>query len=153
MSKGVDFSGLGAEAGRGARLAIAVSRFNAGITEALLQGCLRALEEHGVADTDIRVVRVPGSFELPWTAKRLAASGDCEAVIALGCLIRGETAHFDHIAQAASTGLMQAGLETGVPVIFGLLTAYDEEQARARIDKGYEAGLAALEMTLLRRGL
>lgn len=158
MTKGIAFEHLGAEAGRGIRLAIAVARFNGQYTEALLEGCLRALREHGAELSAVPVVRVPGCFELPWAARALAQADEYEAVICLGCLIRGETSHFEVLARATATGVTQAALESGVPVIFGVLTVHNEEQARARTrpdrtNKGYEAALSALEMALLGREL
>ena len=139
----------------GARVGIVAARFNAGITDRLLEGALAVLGRHGLPEPT--VVRVPGAFEIPLTAKRLAAARDVEAVIALGAVVRGETPHFDHVAGACARGAMRAGLDEGVPVIFGVLTTEDEAQAKARAGgahghKGEEAARAALEMiTLFRR--
>jgi 6,7-dimethyl-8-ribityllumazine synthase len=132
-------------------IAIAVAKFNAEITEKLLHGAVKALHDHGVADTSIDVVRVPGAFELPLTAKRLAESGKYAAVIALGAVIRGDTDHYDYVCQAAMHGLLHAGLDVDLPVIFGVLTCNTEAQALARAggtegNKGADAALAALEM-------
>jgi 6,7-dimethyl-8-ribityllumazine synthase len=139
------------------RFAIVVSRFNPEITEGLLQGARRTLAEAGVADDGITLVRVPGAFEIPLAAMRLAETEQFDAVIGIGCLIKGDTMHFEYIAQAASTGIMEASLATGVPIAFGVLTTLTDEQAAARAadndeNKGREAALAAIEMaTLLRR--
>jgi 6,7-dimethyl-8-ribityllumazine synthase len=120
----------------------------------LLEGALKVLKEQGVKESNVKVVWVPGSFELPFAAKRLAASKKWDAVICLGALIRGETAHFDYIAQAASNGIEQASRETGIPIIFGVLTCDSVDQAMERVGgkvghKGEEAALAALEMAHL----
>jgi 6,7-dimethyl-8-ribityllumazine synthase len=134
-----------------------VSSFNAGITSGLLAGARAALADARIADEDVDVVRVPGAFEIPVAAFRLARTGRFDAVIALGCLIKGETMHFEYIASAASQGIMQVSTSTGVPVAFGVLTAMTDEQAEERSapgpgNKGREAALAAIEMaTLLRQ--
>ena len=139
----------------GAGIGIVAARFNARFTDRLLAGALRVLARHGVADRT--VVRVPGAFELPLAARRLAGAEGIEAVIALGAVVRGETPHFDYVSDACAQGVMRAALDEGVPVIFGVLTTDDDEQAAARTggahgNKGEEAALAALEMvTLLRR--
>ena len=139
----------------GAGIGIVAARFNARFTDRLLEGALRVLDRHGVADPT--VVRVPGSFEIPLAARRLAGTQGIEAVIALGAVVRGETPHFDYVAASCAEGVMRAGLDGDVPVIFGVLTTEDDEQAAARTggehgNKGEEAALAALEMvTLLRR--
>ena len=111
------------------RFAIVAARFNALVTESLLAGCKDAFVRHGVPEDLLDVVWVPGSFEIPLVARKLAASGRYAAVVCLGCVIRGETAHFDHVAGQAAAGVMQAGLATGVPVIFGILTTDSVEQA------------------------
>ena len=133
------------------RFAIVVSRFNEEITTGLLAGAREALAEAGVRDEDVAVFHVPGAFEIPLAAKRAATSGRFAAVICLGCLIKGDTMHFEYIAGAASHGIMQVGLETGVPVAFGVLTALTDAQAEDRAapgagNKGREAAQAALEM-------
>jgi 6,7-dimethyl-8-ribityllumazine synthase len=139
------------------RFAIVVSRFNEEITRGLLAGAREALAESGVGDDGVTVFQVPGAFEIPLAAKRAAESGEFAAVICLGCLIKGETMHFEYIADAASHGIMRVGLDSGVPVAFGLLTALTDAQAAERAapgpgNKGREAAAAALEMTrLLRR--
>jgi 6,7-dimethyl-8-ribityllumazine synthase len=135
-----------------------VSRFNEEITAGLLAGARRALADGAVRDEDVTIVHVPGAFELPVTALRLAETGHFDAVICLGCLIKGETMHFEYIASAASHGIMQASVASAVPVAFGLLTALTDEQAMERSgndagNKGREAGLAAIEMATLFRKL
>jgi 6,7-dimethyl-8-ribityllumazine synthase len=147
----------GSEAASGCRFAIVVSRFNQDITSALLDGARRALSDAGVSDPNVTLVHVPGAFEIPAAALRLAQSGSFDAIICLGCLIKGDTMHFEYIAEAASHGLMNVSVTTGVPVTFGVLTTMTEEQAIERSkpgdgNKGREAALAAVEMaTLFRR--
>ena len=147
-----DFVGnLSSPAGR---FAIVVGRFNALVTDSLLSACRDTLLRHGVPQDSIDVAWVPGSFEIPLVATKLAESGQYAAVICLGCVIRGETAHFDHVAGQAASGVMQASLSTGVPVIFGILTTDTVEQALNRAglkggNKGADAALAAIEMVNL----
>jgi 6,7-dimethyl-8-ribityllumazine synthase len=134
------------------RFAIVVSRFNEEITSGLLAGARAALADAGVADDDVAVIHVPGAFEIPVVARGLAASGRFNGVICLGCLIKGDTMHFEYIAAAAAQGIMDAGLATGIPVTFGVLTTLTEEQAAERAapgpgNKGREAAQAALDMT------
>jgi 6,7-dimethyl-8-ribityllumazine synthase len=134
----------------GRRFAIVVSRFNDTVTDRLLTGALACLEEHGVSADDVDVFSVPGAFELPVTAMHAAQSG-YSAVIAIGCVIRGDTPHFDYVAGGAVQGLMQATIKTGVPVIFGVLTTDTMQQALDRAggksgNKGWEAAMTALEM-------
>ncbi len=136
------------------RFAIVVSRFNALVTEALLAGCLDAFKRHGVDDGRLDVYWVPGSFEVPLIARKLAEAGGHAAVVCLGCVIRGETGHYDHVAGQAAGGVLQAALTTGVPVIFGVLTTETVEQALNRAglkagNKGGEAAMAAIEMVNL----
>jgi len=136
------------------RFAVVVGRFNALVTDALLAGCRDALLRHGIPAESIDVAWVPGSFEIPLVASKMAASGRYVAVICLGCVIRGETAHFDHVAGQAASGLMQTSLSSGVPVIFGILTTDSVEQALNRAglkggNKGADAALAAIEMANL----
>ena len=136
------------------RIAIVASRFNAEITDRLIAGAEEALR--GVAEATI--FYVPGAFEIPLAAKRAAVSGRFDAIVAIGCVIRGETAHFEHISHVASTGIAQVGLETGVPVTFGVLTVDTDEQAMARSvpggdNKGYHAAQAAVEMVRIVKGL
>src|SRR5579859_7276564 len=142
----------------GMRFGIAVSRFNSFITERLLAAALDALERAGTASKDVDVVRVPGAFELPLTCKKLAQTGKYDALIAIGCVIRGETAHYDYVCSETSRGLQLAQMDTGVPVIFCVLTVDTLEQAIDRAglksgNKGFEAGLAAMEMGRLSKKL
>jgi len=139
------------------RFAIIVARFNEEITSGLLAGARAALAEASVRDEDIFVVHVPGAFEIPVAAMRLAETGDFDAVICLGCLIKGDTMHFEYIASATSHGIMDVSTTTGVPVAFGVLTTMTDEQAEVRSapgpdNKGREAALAALEMAKLFQG-
>ena len=135
------------------RIAVVVSRFNEDISKRLLRGALAALEEHGVQDPDI--LWVPGSLELPVTVLALAEKGNHDAIVCLGCVIRGETYHFEIVAGQAAAGIMQVQLDTGVPVAFGVLTTEDKEQALARSgpknNKGAEAAEVAIEMANLMR--
>jgi 6,7-dimethyl-8-ribityllumazine synthase len=131
-----------------------VSSFNAEITTGLLEGARAALADGRIPDGDVAVIHVPGAFEIPVAALRLAQSGQYDAVIALGCLIKGETMHFEYIASAASQGIMDVTTTTGVPVAFGVLTAMTDDQAEERAapgpgNKGREAALAAIEMATL----
>jgi 6,7-dimethyl-8-ribityllumazine synthase len=142
----------------GLRFGIAVSRFNSFITERLLSAALDALERAGATGKDVDVVRVPGSFELPLTSKKLAQTGKYDALIAIGCVIRGETAHYDYVCSETSRGLQLAQMDTGVPVIFCVLTVDTLEQAIDRAglkggNKGFDAGLAAVEMGQLAKKL
>jgi len=129
---------------RGLRFAIVVSRFNGVITDPMLASARRALEQAGAEQA--QVFHVPGAFELPLAAKLLAHTHAWHAIIALGAVIRGVTPHFDFVAAEAARGLQQVALETGVPVAFGVLTTDNLEQAEARIDKGADAALTAIEM-------
>jgi 6,7-dimethyl-8-ribityllumazine synthase len=136
----------GAPQGAWKRVAVVVSRFNGEVTNRLLESALGALDEAGIAREHVTVMPVPGAFELPLGAMALAKTRRYVAVVALGCVIRGETAHFDYVAGEAASGLQLAALETGVPVAFGVLTTENLEQAVARADKGAEAVQSALEM-------
>jgi 6,7-dimethyl-8-ribityllumazine synthase len=138
--------------------AVVVSRFNEAITEGLLRGARASFAAAGVPDAHVTVVHVPGAFELPVTARRLAETARFDAVVCLGCLIKGETMHFEYIAAAASQGIMDVSTSTGVPVAFGLLTALTDAQAEVRAEpgpgnKGSEAAQAAVEMARLFRRL
>ena len=139
------------------KFAILVSRFNSFITDRLLAGALDALKRSGAPADSIEIVKVPGSWELPLTAKTLAATKRYSAIIALGAVIRGDTPHFDHVANQASSGLAAVALETGIPIAFGVLTTNTVEQAIDRAggksgNKGYDAAITAIEMAdLLRR--
>ena len=140
------------------RFALVAARFNGTVVDDLVAGALDGLRRHGVADADIDVVRVPGSFEIPFVAQRLTASKKYAAVICLGCVIRGETSHYDHVAGEAAGGVARAALATGVPVIFGVITTETLEQAINRAgakagNKGFDAALAAIEMVNLLRQL
>jgi len=142
----------------GARFGLVVSRFNDLLTGRLLEGAIDCLVRHGAADGDITVVKVPGSWEVPFAADRLAASGRVDAVIGLGVLIRGATPHFDYIASEAAKGLAQVAMSSGVPVAFGILTTDTLEQAIERSgskagNKGWQAAQAAIEMVQLYRAL
>src|SRR5271154_2452102 len=142
----------------GLRFALVVSRFNSFITDRLLAGAVDALEAAGADAENVVVVHVPGSFEIPLTAKKLAEGGRVDAVIAIGCILRGETAHFDYIASEVARGVQLAQLDTGIPVIFCVLTCDTLEQAIDRAglksgNKGYDSGLAAVEMANLSKKL
>lgn len=133
------------------RVVLVAARFNAMLVDQLIAGARQAWRDHGGEDAALLVERVPGAFELPLTAKMFAASGRVDAVVALGCVIRGDTPHFDYVAGECARGLMDAGLQTGVPVIFGVLTTETLPQAEERADvtrmnKGRESLEAALEM-------
>ena len=136
----------GSPSGADRTVGIVVSRFNGEISNRLLESALETLTAAGVAEERITVMPVPGAFELPIGAMALAKTRRYSCVIALGCVVRGETAHFDYVAGEAASGLQLAGLETGVPVAFGVLTVDTTEQAEARVDKGAHAARAALEM-------
>jgi 6,7-dimethyl-8-ribityllumazine synthase len=138
----------------GFRFAIVVSRWNDFLTSKLLDGALDALESTGAGDDAVEIFKVPGSFELPLTSLKAAQTGDFDAVIALGVVIRGETPHFDYVAGEAASGIAQAGMQTGVPVVFGVVTTDTVEQAMNRAgvksgNKGYEAALSAVELVNL----
>ncbi len=143
--------------GAGLRVALVVSRFNEPVTTRLLAGARSALERHGVREEDIDVAWVPGAFELPLAARRLAESRRYDAVACLGAIIRGETPHFDYIAAETARGIGQVAQDTGVPIVFGVLTPNTLEQAMERAggkmgDKGYDAAVTAIEMaTLMQR--
>ncbi len=136
----------GSPSGADRTVGVVVSRFNGEISNRLLESALEALSAAGVAEDRITVMPVPGAFELPIGAMALAKTRRYSCVIALGCVLRGETAHFEYVAGEAASGLQLAGLETGVPVAFGVLTVDTTEQAEARVDKGADAARAALEM-------
>jgi 6,7-dimethyl-8-ribityllumazine synthase len=136
------------------RFALVAARFNHFIVDKLVDGAMDGLGRHGVPETSVDIVWVPGSFEIPIVAKRLAASGKYAAVISLGAIIRGDTDHYDHVAGAAARGVAYAAEATGVPVIFGILTCDTLEQAINRAggkagNKGFEAALSAIEMVNL----
>ena len=136
------------------KFAIVVARFNELITEPLLQGALSTLRRHGGSEDAVEIARVPGAFELPIAAQTLAQTGRFDAVVCLGCVIRGATTHYDYVCAQAASGVLQAGLQSGVPVIFGVLTTENLEQAFERAgskagNKGGEAMAAAIEMANL----
>jgi 6,7-dimethyl-8-ribityllumazine synthase len=140
------------------RIAIVVSRFNDFVTERLLEGAQEALREQGVAADDVELLRVPGAFEIPIAAQRVAETGRVAAVICLGCLIKGATPHFEYISSACAHGITAAASATGIPMAFGVLTTNSVEEALERTgagdaNKGREAALAALEMARLLEGL
>jgi len=136
------------------RIAIAVSRFNEEVTSRLLASCLRTFAQEGWSARQLKVVHVPGGYELPWAVQELARSGRYEAVVALGCVLKGRTPQNDHISRSLVVSLHRIGLDTRVPVILGVLTPNTWAQALARtkgaLDRGKEAALAALEMAALR---
>ncbi|MFM2310690.1 MAG: hypothetical protein RLY87_2812 [Chloroflexota bacterium] len=140
--------------GHNLRIAIVVSRWNDIITQRLLEGAIDTLSRHGVQTTDVDTAWVPGSFELPVVAKKFAQSNRYDAVIALGCVIRGSTSHYDHVTSGVTSGIAQVGIQTGIPCIFGVVTTESIEQAIERAgskmgNKGSEAALAAIEMATL----
>jgi 6,7-dimethyl-8-ribityllumazine synthase len=142
----------------GLRFGIVVGKFNSFITDRLLRGALDALAAAGASEKQIEIVRVPGAFEIPIAAKKIAGSGRAHAVIAVGCVLRGETSHYDHICAEVARGVQLAQMDTGVPVIFCVLTCDTLEQAIDRAglkggNKGHDAGLAAVEMATLSRKL
>ncbi len=151
----------GAPVGRGVRIGIVASRFNASIVDGLIAGAVDLLREQGVADDSIQLVRVPGALELAPVVRKLAGSGEVDGVVALGCVIRGETAHFEHVGRETASGLSRVALETGFPLGLGILTVDTLEQARIRAGldpdpgeskeegdrhRGREAAMACLEM-------
>lgn len=138
----------------GARFAILASRWNARVTEALIEGARKAMADHGVDEADVDVFRVPGAWEIPVLAERLAAANRYAGLIALGCVIRGDTRHFEHVADGCSEGLMQVALKHGLPVMNGVLAVEQAEDAEARAggshgNKGEEAAMVAIEMANL----
>jgi 6,7-dimethyl-8-ribityllumazine synthase len=140
----------------GLKFGVIVSRFNNFVTDKLLEGALDALKLHGGADENIDVVRVPGAFEIPLIAEKMAAGGKYDALICLGAVIRGDTPHFDYIAEAVTNGLSRVMLEHCLPVAFGVLTTNNVEQAMERAgakmeNKGFESALTAIEMATLNR--
>lgn len=141
-------------AAEGIRVAIVASRFNEIIVSKLLGGAVDGLVRHGVAESDITAVWVPGAFEIPVVALKLAQSGNYDAVICVGAVIRGQTSHYDYVCNEVSKGIAQAGMATGVPVLFGIVTTENIEQAIARAgskagNKGYDCALSAVEMVNL----
>jgi len=142
----------------GLRFGIIVSRFNDFITSKLLDGALDALLRHGALEEDINIIRVPGSFEIPMVARKMALKGTYNAIICLGTVIRGATPHFDYIAAEVSKGIASASMETGVPIAFGIITSDTIEQAVERAgtksgNKGWDAAITAIEMAQLLKKL
>jgi len=142
----------------GLKFGILVSRFNSFISERLLEGAVDAIVRHGAEDSDIDVVRVPGAFEIPLAAQKMAVTGKYDAIICLGAVIRGATPHFDYVASEVSKGVAHVSLGTGIPVIFGVLTTDSIEQAIERAgtksgNKGFDAAMTAIETVNLFRGL
>jgi 6,7-dimethyl-8-ribityllumazine synthase len=148
----------GAKEAAGLRVALLQARFNSEITDALVSGAIRALAAHGAHASDVVTIQVPGAWELPQAAARVIASGRFNALVALGCVIRGETPHFEYVCMEASLGLGAVARASTIPVAFGVLTTDDAEQAWARSgpgtdNKGYEAAMAVLEMVAVYRRL
>jgi 6,7-dimethyl-8-ribityllumazine synthase len=148
----------GGQNARGLRFGVVVSRFNDFITSNLLTGALDVFSQYGIDEDDLKILKVPGAFEIPQAAKKLCSIGNFDAIVCLGAVIRGETSHFDYICAEASRGVGQVGLEFNVPVLFGVLTTENLEQAEARSgsgssNKGREAALAAIEMATLYKKL
>lgn len=144
----------GSAKANGLKFGVIVSKFNQQITSALLEGALSTLKKSGVEDDDITVVYVPGAFEIPLLAKNLAVTDEYDAIITLGCVIRGETAHFDQICNAVSAAIQQLSLETGIPICHGVLMTENEEQAETRAggslgNRGEDAARAAVETATL----
>ncbi|MBN1620489.1 6,7-dimethyl-8-ribityllumazine synthase [candidate division WOR-3 bacterium] len=140
--------------GKGKKFALVASRFNSSITSRLVEGAIDGLLRHDVLESDVLIIWVPGAFEMPSVAKKAAASGKYDAVLCLGSVIRGETPHFDFVASEVSKGIASVGLESKIPVIYGVITADTQEQALDRSgiksgNKGFDAALSALEMANL----
>jgi 6,7-dimethyl-8-ribityllumazine synthase len=153
---GKNFEGL--LLGKGLKFAVVVSRFNDFITSKLLEGARDALLRHGVEQDDVDIVRVPGAFEIPLVAQRLAQTTRYDAVICLGAVIRGATPHFEYVASEVSKGIAKVGLDTGLPVIFGIITADTLEQAIERAgtkagNRGFDAAVSAIEMASLLKSI
>jgi len=159
MAANIKSSGVRGELNAaGLHFGIVVSQFNSFITDRLLAGALDALRRAGAEEKAIEIVRVPGSFEIPLAAKKLASTGRCDSIICIGCVLRGETSHYDYVASETARGIQLAQLDTGVPMAFCVLTCDTLEQAIDRAglksgNKGYEGGLGAIEMAHLARKL
>jgi len=144
--------------GKGLKIAIVQARFNQKITEGLTNGAIKALKEVGVANNNIEIFQAPGSFEIPLTCQKLAKTRKFNGIVAIGAVIKGETAHFDYISKAATEGIVRVMLDQNIPIAFAVLTAYNLQQAEARAkknknNKGYEAALALVEMIMNLRKL
>ncbi|HYE60133.1 MAG TPA: 6,7-dimethyl-8-ribityllumazine synthase [Candidatus Kapabacteria bacterium] len=152
MEKGVTFPPL---QGKGLKIGIVRSQWNGDMTEALVEQCVQALQDHGVQKKDIILLDVPGSYELVFGAKTLIDRYQCDVIVPIGVLLKGETMHFEYIASAVSQGIMDLSLNTGVPIIFGVLTCLTKKQAEERsIGKkshGYNWGLSAVQMAMIRK--
>jgi len=138
--------------GENKKFAIVVARFNSFLTERLLEGAIDGLIRHGVKENNITIIKIPGAFEIPITAQKVAEKKEFDAIITLGAVVRGDTPHFDYVAAEVSKGVATISLKTGVPVIFGVLTTDTLEQAEVRVggkgnNKGFEAAMTALELT------
>lgn len=131
------------------KIGIVRSEYNADIVKAVYDSCIKTLLGSGVAEKNIVTTRVPGAFEIPFACQKMASKKAFHAIIALGAIIQGDTPHFDYIASSCAQGIMDVSLKTNVPIIFGVLTTHNVAQAKARLDKGTEAALTALEMTNL----
>ena len=151
--QGADQGQAGALDGAGLRIGIVQARFNAPLTDRLAAGCLAELEALGVAAADMRHIQVPGALEVPVALAALAAGRRFDALVALGCVVRGETYHFELVANESGRGVMEVQLETGIPIANGIITTETEAQAEARIGKGAEAARVAVEMARLRSGI
>ena len=148
----------GKPSGKGLRFALVVSRFNSVVTDKLLEGALEAMNKCGVEEENLEIVRVPGSFEIPLTAKKLAGSGRFAGVVCLGAIIRGETPHWEYLGRAVAEAIAKTTLESGVPLTLGVLTTENRELALARAgsrgnNRGYDAAMTAVEMANLLRTL
>jgi len=142
----------------GRKFAIVVSRFNEFVTQRLLEGALDCLQRHGAKEDDLEVAWVPGAFEIPYVAKKIAESGACDGIVCLGAVIRGATPHFDYVANEVAKGVARVALETGVPTVYGVITADSIEQAVERAgakvgNRGFDAALATIELVDLYRKL
>ena len=149
---------VGTVSAAGLRVAVLVARFNQDITDRLLEGALACLQDHGGSPSDVEVFRVPGAWELPQAAERVMSLRRFDAVVTLGCVIRGETPHFDYVCAEANRGLGEVARSAAIPLVFGVLTTNDHGQALARAaegpgNKGYEVTLAALQMVELYRSM
>jgi len=152
IKKNLDF---GSKADPDSKIGIAVSRYNPEITQPLLKSCVKTLIDQGMKEKHIQVIEVPGAFELPYACQKLALTKQFDALITIGAIVKGGTPHFDFVAEAATKGVVEVSLKHNIPIIFGVLTTNDQEQARDRIhggkhgDKGIEAALTALRMATL----
>ncbi|MBU0706064.1 6,7-dimethyl-8-ribityllumazine synthase [Patescibacteria group bacterium] len=144
-----NIAGKSFKANKGLKVGIVQSEYNSEIGDALYKNCLSTLLKSGVSEKNIRTVKVPGAFEIPYACQKLASSKQYDVIISLGVIIRGETPHFEYIAGSCSKGIMDVSLRTGTPVIFGILTVNNLSQAKARADKGTEAALSALQIANL----